>query len=287
MNFKDFYQQGKLSLSFEIFPPKTEKGKENLFEALRDLSKFDPAFISVTYGSGGSTRDLTRDLAIQIGKEVGLTTAFHFTCVGSDRKTIQDYVEYLKKEGLNLVVALRGDPPKGESQFVKPADGFSYASELVGFLREINGFSIAVAGYPEGHIECRSKEEDLIHLREKVDAGADVVITQLFFDNRDFFDFVVRARKIGIKVPIIPGIMPILNIDQLKRITGLCGAKVPSELLAELEKNKNNDEAMREIGIRHALNQCQELVEKGVPGVHFYILNKSYSTKKIIESLKK
>lgn len=285
MNFRDFYKPGAIRFSFEIFPPKEEKGIIPLLEALNDLKEFDPAFVSVTYGAGGATRGWTRDLALRIHRELKLTTAFHFTCVGSNRDEIKSYVEHLKKEGLNLVVALRGDPPQGAQKFEPSADGFRYASELVTFLRSIDGFSMAVAGYPEGHIECPSKEEDLRHLQEKVDAGADVVITQLFFDNHDYFDFVARARKIGITIPIIPGIMPVLNLKQAERISGLCGAKIPKVLHEELKKAGDDSDKMKEIGITHAIKQCRELIQKKVSGIHFYILNKAYSTRKIIEAL--
>lgn len=285
MNFRDFYQLGKPRFSFEIFPPKTDEGVQNLFGVLKELACFDPAFISVTYGAMGSTRDLTRDLAIRIQKELKLTTAFHFTCVGSDRKSIKEYVGHLKKEGLNLVVALRGDPPQGTKKFVKPADGFLYANELVSYLKKINGFSIAVAGYPEKHIEAPDKKTDLVNLKRKVDAGADIVITQLFFNNADYFDFVARARKMGITVPIIPGIMPILNVAQVEKITKMCGAKLPEDLHQRLLENPDNPEHARKIGLLHGIRQCRELIEKGVPGIHFYILNKAYSTLKIIGGL--
>ncbi|MDO8519808.1 MAG: methylenetetrahydrofolate reductase [NAD(P)H] [Deltaproteobacteria bacterium] len=285
MKFSDFYQAGKPRFSFEIFPPKDEAGIASLFDALRDLAAFNPAFVSVTYGAMGATRDLTRDLALRISRELKLPTAFHFTCVGTDREAIKDYVEKLKKEGLNLVVALRGDPPKGETKFVKPANGFSYANELVAYLKKIDGFSIAVAGYPEGHIECPSKEEDLANLKRKVAAGADIVITQLYFDNKDYFDFVSRARATGITAPIIPGILPILNLKQIEKIAGMCGARIPENLRAELTSNQDSPEKMREIGIRHALAQCRELLARKVPGIHFYILNRSHSTREIIEGL--
>lgn len=285
MNFQDFYKPGVPKFSFEVFPPKNEQGIESLFTALRELSPFHPAFISVTYGAMGSTRDLTRDLAIRIWKEVGLTTAFHFTCVGSSREAIREYVERLKREGLHLIVALRGDPPGGMTHFEPPVDGFSNANELVAFLREIDGFSIAVAGYPEGHIEAPDKETDLKNLKHKVAAGADIVITQLFFNNADFFDFVERARGIGIDIPIIPGIMPIINLKQIEKITKMCGATLPKSLSDELLRNESNPEAMRAIGIQHALAQCRELISRGAPGIHFYTLNKSTSVAQIIAGL--
>lgn len=286
MNFKDFYSTSKLVYSFEVFPPKDEAGIRSLFDSLKELAPLNPAFVSVTYGAMGSTRDLTRDLALRIYRELKLTVAFHFTCVGTGKAAIKEYVERLKKEGLNLIVALRGDPPQGEEKFNKPADGFSYANELVAYLKKINGFSIAVAGYPEGHIEAFSKKVDLDNLKRKVDAGADIVITQLYFDNRDYFDFVQRARNIGIKVPIIPGILPILNLKQIEKIAGMCGARIPDSLHEKLIGAKDDPDHMREIGIEHAANQCRELIRMGVFGIHFYILNKSYSVQKIIESLR-
>ncbi len=221
----------------------------------------------------------------KIKKELGLTTAFHFTCVGSTRKSIKEYVEHLKKEGLNLVVALRGDAPQKTNKFTPPLHGFSYANELVDYLKQINGFSIAVAGYPEGHIEAPNKNVDLENLKRKVDAGADSVITQLFFDNKDYFDFVNRARKIGISIPIIPGILPILNVKQVERLAGLCGAKIQANLHQKLLQCGEDILAMREIGIEHATTQCQELIKKGAPGIHFYMLNKAHSVEKILANL--
>ncbi|MBI1908859.1 MAG: methylenetetrahydrofolate reductase [NAD(P)H] [Deltaproteobacteria bacterium] len=285
MDFRDYYQPGSCRISFEVFPPKDEEGMGSLLQSLKDLSPFKPAFVSCTYGAMGTTRDVTRDLVIQIRKELDLTTAFHFTCVGSNRIAIKEYVEYLKEKGINLVVALRGDPPQGSAQFVKPADGFSYANELVAFLKSINGFSIAVAGYPEGHIEAPDLETDLQNLKRKVAAGADVVLTQLFFDNRFYFDFVERARKIGITVPIVPGIMPILSVGQIEKITRMCGASIPKDLYQRLSAVQEDHDKVREIGIEHASAQCRQLLEAGVPGIHFYTLNRSYSTRRILESL--
>lgn len=285
MNFKDFYQKGKPAFSFEIFPPKDAAGEQSLFTALQKLRQFNPAFVSVTYGAMGSTQDKTRNLAIRIHKELGLTTAFHFTCVGSDRAFIREYVEYLKKEGIDLIVALRGDPPQGVEKFTPPLNGFRYANELVSYLKGLGGFSIAVAGYPEGHIETPDKETDLNHLVRKVEAGADIVITQLFFNNQDYFDFVERVRKKGIRVPIIPGIMPILNLKQIEKISKMCGAGIPKELQTKLLQNESSPERVKEIGIEYSLNQCQELLKNGAPGIHFYILNRAESTSAILEKL--
>lgn len=285
MKFIDFYKPGQCRYSFEVFPVKTEEGALNLLAVLADLKKFNPAFVSVTYGAMGTTRDLTRDLALRIFHEAKIPTAFHFTCVGSGRQEIQNYVAQLKKEGLNLVVALRGDPPQGAQKFQPPADGFRYAGELVSFLKKINGFSLAVAGYPEKHIEAPDAKTDLENLKRKVDAGADMVLTQLFYDNRHYFDFVDRARKIGIKIPIIPGIMPILSLKQVEKITGLCGATIPKHLHAQLVACQDDPEKTQDLGIAHATRQCIELKKAGVPGIHFYTLNKSLSVSRIIEAL--
>ncbi len=285
MNFKNFYQQGNTPISFEIFPPKDEAGITSLFSALNDLKSFDPAFISVTYGAMGSTRDLTRDLAVRVNRELSIPTAFHFTCVGSGREDIRSYVQKLKDEGIQLVVALRGDPPRGATKFEKPVDGFGYANELVGFLKDMDGFSIAVAGYPEGHIEASGKEADLQNLKRKVDAGADIVLTQLFFDNADYFDFVSRARAVGINIPIVPGIMPVQSLKQIEKVSMMCGAKIPKKLHEDLKSCAADVDAMREVGINHAIAQCRDLKACGVPGIHFYILNKSESVKNILQGL--
>lgn len=285
MNFQDFYKQKKPRYSFELFPPKDDKGINLLLETLKELSIFNPAYISVTYGAMGSTQNLTRDLVLRIHRELKLNTAFHFTCVGSTQDSVRAYVESLKKEGIDLIVALRGDPPAGSVGFQKPNNGFGYANELVAYLREINGFSIAVAGYPEGHIEAPNKKIDLENLKRKVDAGADVIITQLFFDNQDYFDFEKRCRKIGIQIPIIPGIMPVVNAKQIEKITKMCGAKIPSALQQKLLENQDNPEAVIQIGIDHSIEQCRELIKNGALGIHFYTLNKSHSVCRVLERL--
>ncbi|EKD42511.1 MAG: Methylenetetrahydrofolate reductase [uncultured bacterium] len=284
MNFKDIYSKPKLHISIEIFPPKDEAGVTSLFEALEDLSALQPAFISVTYGAMGSTRDLTHDLALRIKNECKLPVASHFTCVGSGKTQIQDYIEKLKSAGIDLVVALRGDAPKG-SAFVAPADGFQYANELVTYLKSLNGFSLAVAGYPEKHIEAASAEIDLDNLKRKVDAGADIILTQMFFDNEYYFDFVERARARGITIPIVPGIMPIMNVKQVEKIAGMCGARIPATLHEQLLAKATDTLAQREIGVEQAIKQCQELKKAGVPGIHFYSMNKSYSVMKVIAAL--
>ncbi len=233
----------------------------------------------------GSTRALTRELVIGIRDCLGLETMPHFTCVGSTRDDIADYLASLKRAGIDRILALRGDPPQGASRFVPPPGGFAYANELVEFIRGIDGFSISVAGYPEGHVEAPSKEIDLTNLKRKVDAGASQVITQLFFDNAHFFDFVDRARAIGISVPIVPGIMPILNLKQVDRLAKMCGASLPEALRLHLLACGDDADAMRKVGIAWAIGQVEELIRAGVPGIHFYILNKAESVLRILEAV--
>ena len=287
IRFSDFYQNKQTTFSIEIYPPKTERGALHLFEELTLLKAIHPAFVSVTYGAMGSTRHLTKDLALKIHQELEMTTAFHFTCVGLYKEEIKKYVNKLADAGLSLVVALRGDiPTEMGTVFVPPANGFCYANELVLYLREFNRFSIAVAGYPEKHIEAKSFDEDLKNLKRKVESGADIIITQLFFDNEDYYRFVDRVRKMGIHQPVIAGIMPILSFEQIEKITKMCGAKVPQNLSERLLLAKEDPQKIRQIGIEHAIRQCQDLVKQGVPGIHFYCLNKSYAVLKVVEGLK-
>lgn len=282
--FSDFYRGPKPALSVEIFPPKTDKGVETLFGELQALKAVNPAFVSVTYGALGSTRDLTKDLAVRIHRELKLNAAFHFTCVGSGRDDIRQYVAELASEGINLVVALRGDKPSGMTDFTPPPDGFRYANELVEYLATRGPFSMAVAGYPEKHVEAVSLEDDLANLKRKVDAGADVILTQLFFNNIDYYNFVERVRAVGILIPVIPGILPIQSLKQVQRITSLCGAHLPKPLFEQLTACGEDEEAMRGVGLAHATEQCRDLLDHGVPGVHFYSLNKAYSVLKIVEA---
>ncbi|MCK6555270.1 methylenetetrahydrofolate reductase [NAD(P)H] [Candidatus Binatia bacterium] len=272
--------------SFEFFPPKTPQGEANLYRTIDSLRRLDPAFVSVTYGAGGSTRDKTIELVCRIKHDIGIEAMAHLTCVGADRAGIDDVLQRLAAAGIENVLALRGDPPRDQPSFVRPPDGFGYASELVAFIRR-RGFPFALggAGYPEGHIECRELEQDLRHLKQKVDAGLDFIITQLFFDNADYFAFVARARSHGIAVPIIPGIMPITNYGQIERFTAMCGAHIPAALRARLAAVADNDEAVRSIGIDHATAQCRDLLAGGAPGIHFYTLNQSPATRAIFERL--
>jgi methylenetetrahydrofolate reductase (NADPH) len=237
----------------------------------------------------GTTRQNTLRIVRKIKNEIGLEAAAHLTCVGHPRGEIRKVLEDLKSAGIENIVALRGDPPKGETSFRAAENGFRYASELVRFIREQNdlgqAFSLAVAGYPEGHMECRDLQKDLDHLKMKVDAGADAVITQLFFDNRDYFDFVDRARKAGILIPIIAGIMPVTHGPQIQRFAGMCGAKIPPEMMKAIERFGEDQASVESFGIDYAVRQCDELLRRGIPGIHFYTLNKSKATRDICRNL--
>jgi methylenetetrahydrofolate reductase (NADPH) len=273
--------------SFEFFPPKTDEGVANLLRTLEDLAPLQPGFVSVTYGAGGSTRDRTVELVTRIKKETGIDTMAHLTCVGHTREELRELLQRLAEAKLENVLALRGDPPQGQKEFVPAQGGFRYASELVRFIREEDfNFSIGGACYPEGHVETLSRDDDLRHLKEKVDAGLDFVVTQLFFDNAFYFDFVERARRAGINVPIVPGIMPITNYEQLQRFTRMCGATVPMRLGLQLERVKDQPDALVQLGVAHATVQCMELLSRGVPGIHFYTLNKSPATRMIVSALR-
>ncbi len=273
------------SFSFEFFPPKDEAGFRMLYETIERLKGLDPAFVSVTYGAGGSTRRKTVDLVVKIKREIGIEGMAHITCVGATREEIDTVLQEIREGGIDNILALRGDPPKGEKGFRPVPGGFRYASELVAFIRERYDFCIGVAGYPEGHRESPSLEKDIEYLKKKVDAGADFIITQLFFDNRLFFDFLDRAEKAGIGVPIIPGIMPIINFNQIKRFTEMCGATIPETLLLELEDLRDDPEAVEAYGVEYAIAQCEELLEARVPGIHFYTLNRSRATWKVVTEL--
>ncbi|HLG22660.1 MAG TPA: methylenetetrahydrofolate reductase [NAD(P)H] [Candidatus Manganitrophaceae bacterium] len=285
MKISEQFASGRKIFSFEFFPPKTDEGVDHLFQAIGDLKPLKPAFVSVTYGAGGSTRERTVDLVRRIKQEHGVEAMAHLTCVGSNRKEIDRILIQLREYGIENVLALRGDPPNGQAAFHAPVGGFSHADELVAYIRGKFDFSLGGAGYPEGHVECRDPEKDLLHLKMKVEAGLDFVITQLFFDNSHYFKFVARARNAGVRVPILPGIMPITNVGQVKRFTDLCGASIPAGLMAELEAVQDDPTSVMELGVRHAIAQCRELLNQGAPGVHFYTLNKSPATRAILEAL--
>ena len=283
MKINELYSN-KFGISFEIFPPKTPAGEKNLWEELEVLSSHKPDFVSVTYGAGGSTRDMTLEIALKIRNSYNIIPLVHFTCVGSGRQDIRNYLEKVKKNGIENILALRGDPPAGETDFKPHPDGFSYASELIEYIRDINGFTIAAAGYPEGHIEAPDLETDLLNLRKKIDAGADLIITQLFFNNEYYYNYINRIEQMGIKVPVIPGIMPITNKGQITRMTSLCGATIPDQLTAILDRCDSPESTVR-AGLEYSVKQCRELKSWGVPGLHIYTINKSMAVTHIMKEL--
>ena len=274
-------------ISFEFFPPKTDEGDRNLLEKhIPALAQAKPDFCSVTYGAGGSTRDKTLMIVDRLQRQHNLTALAHLTCVNHTREEVRALLETIRVLGCKNILALRGDPPGGGG-FRPTPGGFKFAAQLVRFIRESGDFSIGVAGFPEGHIACKGdKYADWRHLREKVDAGADFVISQLFFDNADYFafrDFV--AGNLGVRVPLVPGIVPILSAAQITKFTQLCGAKIPPPLRVRLDQLSRDDEAAVEFGIEYATQQCEELLRAGVPGLHFYTLNKSRSTVQVLKNL--
>ena len=274
-------------ISFEFFPPKTDEGDRALFEkTIPALMPLKPDFCSVTYGAGGSTRDKTLTIVDRIQREHHLTAMMHLTCVNATKEQLREVVEQARSRGITNLLALRGDPPGGTGEWKPMEGGFEYSHQLVAFLRELGGFSIGTAGFPEGHITCKEgKYVDWQRLKAKIDCGADFVVTQLFFDNSDFFEFRDYLAKLGVTVPIVAGVLPIMGTAQIKRFTALCGAKIPKDLLAKLEAFGDNDAATAEFGIEYATQQCVELMRGGVPGIHFYTLNKAPATTQIMRNL--
>src|SRR6266852_4943522 len=275
-------------ISFEFFPPKTPEGDRNLLEkTLPALLATRPDYCSVTYGAGGSTREKTLMIVDRIQRQHGLTAVAHLTCVCATRDQIRELLGQIRALGVRNVLALRGDPPGG-GEFQSTPGGFEYSNQLVELIREVDDFCIGVAGFPEGHIACKEgKHVDWQHLRKKIDAGADFVITQLFFDNADFFEFREHmTSRQSVKVPLVPGIIPILSTSQIKRFTALCGARIPGSVAAKLEELGDNDAAVTEFGIDFATKQCQDLLRAGAPGIHFYTLNKAQPTIRILQNLR-
>ena len=272
--------------SFEFFPPKTPAGETNLFRALDELRPLDPAFVSVTYGAGGSTRSKTIEIVSRIRDELGLEAMAHFTCVGATTRELRATLDELRDRGVENVLALRGDPPEGQGDWRATEGGLEYSRELVELIAADYPFAIGAACFPETHIHATSPEDDLRFLREKVDAGARFLVTQLFFDNAVFLDFVDRARDVGIEIPIVPGIMPITNVGQIERITSLSGSDLPPRLRAELEARADEPEAVTDFGVAYATLQCAELLAHGAPGIHFYTLNRSPATRAILSALR-
>jgi methylenetetrahydrofolate reductase (NADPH) len=281
----DLYARPGLTLSVEFFPPKTDKGEENLFSEIEIIKRLNPRFYSVTYGAGGSTREKTVDLVARVHRERKLEVMCHLTVVGQSKDEARSVLKTLKEKGIENILALGGDPPQGMADWQPHPDGFHYAVELVREAMAQGGFSVAAAGFPEVHPRAQSRDSDLKHLKAKVDAGAVAIITQLFFDNDDYFRFADDLTKLGVTVPIVPGVLPILSASQVRRFTSLCGSKIPPQLERELAKVENDDGAAVELGIEYATRQCESLVEFGAPGLHFYSLNKSYSLARICKNL--
>jgi methylenetetrahydrofolate reductase (NADPH) len=284
-------ERGEPTFSFEFFPPRDEAGVAALFESLKTLRPLAPAFASVTWGAGGSTSGKTLEMVSRIKRETEIEAMAHLTCAGVSREELKQHLEVICSAGITNVLALRGDPPRGQRVFVAHEQGLKYGSELVRLAREVGGqrgIDLCVGGacYPEGHIENRDLASDLNNCKVKVDEGAEFLITQLFFDNRRYFDFVGRARAAGITVPIVPGIMPITNATQIERFTAMCGAQIPQGLQAALRARRDDPEAALQLGVAYATLQCAELLRKGAPGIHFYTLNRSPATRAILAALR-
>lgn len=271
--------------SFEFFPPKTDAGRVGLMQTIDELRPLDPSFVSVTYGAMGTNRGQVIEITSEIKNEIGLEAMAHLTCVAHTREELLGVLDELAGEGIENVLALRGDPPKGES-FQVPEGGFAHASDLVGLIRERGGLCVGGAAYPEVHPDAPDAATDLNNLRIKADAGVDFLVTQLFFSNQDYFAFVPRARAAGIDVPIVPGIMPVTSLNQIQRLSEMCGASLPADLVRNLEAAGSDAAAVIEVGIEHAFRQCRELLEEGAAGIHFYTLNRSTSTREVLSRLR-
>ena len=276
------------SFSFEFFPPKTDEGERNLGRALAELSRLDPTFVSVTYGAAGSTTEKrkTIDIVRHLKRDFGMEAMAHFTCVGATTDELREMLDVMRDGGVENVLALRGDPPAGETEWTPNEGGLAYSRELIELIRDEYDFAIGAAAFPEVHIHAADAESDLRYLKEKVDAGARFLITQMFFDNQAYYDFVARARDIGIDVPIIPGIWPITNASQITRVTEMCGAKIPAALRRELELRGDQPGAVSDLGVAYATLQSADLLANGAPGIHFYTLNRSPATRAILTALR-
>ncbi len=281
----EHFKNQKPDISFEFYPPKTDAGYRSLFETIEELKPLSPGFVSITMGAGGSTREKTVDLTIEITKKLGLTAMAHLPCTGFRPHEIGAILDQLYAGGVHDVLALRGDPPREDPNFAIPNDGFQYANQLVEYIADRGQFSIGAACCPEVHPQAPDAATDLVNLKRKVDAGADFLISQLFFDNAKFFDFVERVRAAGVTIPIIPGIMPIATVAGIRRMAGMVGACFPEELARELDRVEGDDDATYRLGVRWATLQCRELLDRGVPGIHLYTLNRSPASREIHRNL--
>jgi methylenetetrahydrofolate reductase (NADPH) len=284
MKISAAYGAGRFGLSFELFPPKTEQGMTALFQQVARLVEFSPSFITCTYGAGGSSQNTTLEIVIRVQNEFQVPVGTHLTCVGSTTDQLRAYLRQAQAAGIENVVALRGDPPRGDAEFRPVAGGLRYANELVSLIRsEFSAFGIAVAGYPETHQEALSPDADLENLKRKVDAGADVVITQLFYDNDDFFRFRDRCETLGIRVPIVPGLFPVTSLEKIQRFTAFCGSKLPPAFVRELEAAGEHGQLA--VGVEYTSRQLEELYAAGVPGVHFYVMNRSEAVAEVLKNV--
>jgi methylenetetrahydrofolate reductase (NADPH) len=286
MRVAELYARGAPVFSFEFFPPKTDEGYQGLYEAIGELKRLGPGFVSVTCGAAGSTRRKTAELVVRIQAELGLTAMAHVVCTGTTQDELAESLTWMRSRGIENVLALRGDPPRDQPEWRPAPGGFRHANELAAFIRARFDFCIGGASYPEKHPEAPSLEEDLGHLKRKVDAGAEFLITQLFFDGADYWRFVEQARAAGIGVPIVPGVMPVVNAANLRRMAALSpGSRIPAELQQDLDAAGGDGERALEVGVRFATRQCRELLERGAPGIHFYTLNRSPATRRVHEAL--
>ncbi len=286
MQISSVFERQQPAFSFEFFPPKTDEGVASLFKTIERLQPLQPAFVSVTYGAGGSTRDRTLELVTRIKHELDIEAMAHLTCVGSTRDDLRAVLDRMAEAGLENVLALRGDPPRGETAFVPVENGFSHATELMEFIAANYSFCIGGACYPEVHLEGSDLDAEVEYCRLKVAQGARFLITQLFYDNAAYFEFVARARRAGIAVPIVPGIMPLTSAEQIERITSMCGAKLPSALRDEISYRRQDQDAVMQLGVSYATLQCADLLRGGAPGIHFYTLNRSPATSAILSAIK-
>ncbi|MBP9838565.1 MAG: methylenetetrahydrofolate reductase [NAD(P)H] [Proteobacteria bacterium] len=286
MGFSDLFSANSKILSFEFFPPRKSEDIFLTKTLISDLVQTSPDFVTVTYGAGGGTRGLTKELVSYIHNQLNLNAVAHLTCVGHSRDEIKTILEELAHEGVNNILALRGDPPKGVKDFQPHPQGFKNARELTKFIKSQGDFSVAVAGYPEMHKDASSLEKDIEYLKEKVDAGAELILTQLFFENKYFYKFRDLAVKAGIKIPIVPGLMPISNVSQVKKFTSLCGTSIPNELTEQLNKMEDNPDEVIQYGIEYTIKQAEDLLKQDVRGIHLYTLNKSVQVMPIVSTLR-
>lgn len=284
----DIFRDKKRTYSFEFFPPKTPAGVAKLYDVISELDKLKPDFVSVTYGAGGSTRGTTLEICAEIQKRFDLTTMHHFTCVGHSQTELKSILDQMKKDNIRNVLALRGDQPTGVDKWEPSPDGFEYCYQLCNLIKSYNGFfSIGVAGFPEGHVNCPDKETDSKYLKIKIDNGGEFVVTQLFFDNSIYFEYLERLKKVGVNVRVLPGILPITSYQGLLKFCKTCGATIPQKVHDIFKPLDGNDEATYKAGVDFAVAQCQELIDRGAPGLHFFSLNKVNPTKEIWDRLKK